>query len=77
MLRPLTKLELDISSAGGCQLPGCDHKNHGGDGRMYLNPNCCRRAGTDVSYAPGSGILRIECSKCGKLMVEIAVAESR
>lgn len=67
---PMTRKQLDDALAGGCTEPGC-----GCDaGVLYLHPACCR-APVEVSYRRGSGVLRIGCSACHKVVGMIAVAE--
>ncbi len=70
-MKPLTRNDLDAGVAGGCQVPDCKHEHH--DGVIFLNGKCHTGAGVDVSYTAGTGLLRIECRECGRLIAEVAV----
>ena len=59
-------------AAGGCETPGCKHEDHG---NLYLHGRCHIRARTEVSYAIGTGVIRVACAECHKLIAEIKVAE--
>ena len=68
MPTPLTKEVLDRMV---CQVPGCAHDTH--DGRLFLHGRCHISKGVDVCYTVGSGVLRIACVQCKKLVAEVAV----
>lgn len=53
----------------GCGTPDCGHDHT----ILYLNARCHPKAGTFASYDKSTGSLLIECAKCEKPIVEIAV----
>lgn len=69
---PLTKIQLDLMIAGGCDTPGCKHEDHG---TLFLHPRCHPNTKMEISYTVGSGVLVIACLKCHKLIAEIKVSE--
>ncbi len=69
----LSKLELDLFAANGCQVPGCAHKDHD---QMFIVQRCHPGAKRDVIYTQGSGVLVVACQQCGSDIVRIKVAES-
>ena len=68
----LTKLQLDLMAAHGCQTPGCKHEGHG---TIFLHQRCHMLAPLEVSYTGGSGVLRVACSQCHAVVGEVKVAE--
>lgn len=68
-----TKAILDDVAAFGCQMPGCDHKNH--DNTFFLHARCHPAADAEVSYTAGSGVLKVACRVCSKVIAEVKVAE--
>jgi hypothetical protein len=69
---PLTKIQLDLMAAHGCETPGCNHEGHD---TVFLHGRCHPRARAEASYECGSGVLRVACADCHKLIAEIKVAE--
>jgi hypothetical protein len=69
----LNRTDLERAAISGCEVPLCDHQNH--DGTIYLHGICHLGAHRDVSYTRGSGVVRIACAICKKLIAEIKVAE--
>lgn len=69
----ITRKELDRMAAGGCQSPDCDHKEHGDT--FFLHGRCHVGGQIEVSYRAGSGVLRVGCRECGKVIALVAVAE--
>lgn len=68
----LTKIELDLYAANGCQNPGCTHEDHG---RIYLNSRCHPGSHQEVRYDRGSGFLSIACGECQKEICRVKVAD--
>ena len=68
----LTKLQLDLMAAHGCQTPGCKHEGHD---TVFLHGRCHLHAHVEVRYKRGSGILNVACLECHKLICRIRVAE--
>jgi hypothetical protein len=54
-------------------MPGCDHKKHE---TLFFHSRCHTQRGVEISYAKGSGVLKISCAYCHQEVVSIAVAES-
>lgn len=69
----VTKVQLEMAAAHGCQMPGCDHENH--EQTLFLHGRCHPKARVDCSYTRGTGALRVECSECHQLIVLVAVAD--
>lgn len=55
-----------------CQAPGCSHERRPGEAVIFL-ARCHPRGRIGVSYALGSGMIRLGCMECQKLICEIAV----
>lgn len=72
-VKPLTQIELDIGLAGGCERPGCDHKDH--SNLIYLHTRCHPKAPPWAKYEHG-GTIMLECSLCRRPLVRIAVAKA-
>jgi hypothetical protein len=70
-MRVVTRNELN---ALGCNMPGCDHKDHN---VMFLHPNCHAYAGTWASYDKTTDTLTIRCRACERAFVEILVGDDR
>lgn len=70
---PITKPILGMTAAHGCQMPGCDHKHH--DSTFFFHARCHIRGQVEVSYTAGSGILKVKCRECGKVVADVKVAE--
>lgn len=66
----LSKVDLDLLTAKGCQVPGCDC---GRKGELYLHQKCCPGGGLEVSYQHGSGELIVSCMKCRSRVAAIMV----
>ena len=64
----LSRKQLD---ATGCGEPNCGHDHS----ELYLHSICHPSAGTRVSYAKPTGMLTIECRRCGKLVAHVKVAD--
>jgi len=64
------KLELDLMAAHGCQMPGCKQEGHD---IVFLHGRCHLHAPLEVSYKRGSGVLRVACVECHKVIAEIKV----
>lgn len=62
---------LDRWVAGGCQNPDC--KNHTADDPLFVHARCHPRAGVDVSYQYGSGVLKVACRECHKNVMQVSV----
>jgi len=56
---------------GGCQSPGCTHKDHG---TLFLHGRCHLKADVEVSYTKDSGEILVACAVCQKEIARIAVA---
>ena len=63
--------DLDRLAAQGCAVPNCKHEH---DGTVYIHGRCHINARMEVSYSTGTGLLRITCSECEQLVMEVAVA---
>ncbi len=68
---PLTKIQLDLIAAHGCESPGCNHEGHD---TIFMHARCHVRGGVEVSYQRGTGVLQVACAKCHKIIGEIKVA---
>jgi len=66
----LTHEALQETLKMGCGNPFCTHDHS----KMVMKPRCHPRSPTFAVMTKGSDVLRIECAKCGKLIVEILVA---
>jgi hypothetical protein len=64
----VTQQQLDES---GCSTPGCTHDHS----VLYFHPNCHPRASLEVRYEKPLGELVIECCKCEKEVLRVAVAK--
>lgn len=69
----LTRAKLDEMTAHGCSLPDCRHDDHG---VLFLHGRCHMQGRIEVSYRNGSGVLRVGCKECGKLIANIRVADA-
>lgn len=74
MSTPLTRIELDIATALGCQHPDC--KDPFCDNLLYLKGRCHPAAGTWATYKNGTGVIRITCKVCEREVTAFQVAES-
>jgi hypothetical protein len=54
-----------------CQIPGCDHTGHDG---LFLHSACHPDIPTWAEYQVKTGMLRVTCADCQRLIAEIAVA---
>lgn len=70
----LTKDALDEIANHGCGNPDCSHEHD--DGIFFLHGRCHLDGRIEVSYRAGSGVLRVGCVECGKVIAQVAVAES-
>jgi hypothetical protein len=73
MAEPLNRRRLDGRAAGGCEVPGCDHRGHSGP--LFLHAACHPAAGSRCSYTPETGVLEIRCHKCTRLVCRVLVAD--
>jgi len=64
--------EIEKMLERGCQVPGC--ACGGGTDRLFLESRCHPKAGVDVCYTKGTGVLTISCHQCQRLVVEVNVA---
>ena len=62
--------QLDEMAARGCQMPGCDHKNH--DPVIFLHAKCHLNESCDCAYV-GPKEVKIVCFKCGNMVCTVAV----
>lgn len=69
MSEPLSRAELDRMK---CDTPGCNATEHD-HGPMSLLSRCHPEGGVAAFYA--RGVLSIACHSCGKLIVELFIAE--
>lgn len=74
MSAPLTKIELDITTAAGCQHPDCRDPHCGNE--MFVHGRCHPGAAVEVRYVKGSGVLNVRCRKCSMPIINVKVAES-
>lgn len=73
---PIGKIELDITTAGGCNDPDCKDplcKKQGDE--MFFHQNCHRMASLHASSVPGSRVANFFCSACHKLVVAVNIME--
>lgn len=49
------------------------NKHH--DNTFFLHARCHIRGRVEVSYTAGSGILKVACRECGKVIADVKVAE--
>jgi hypothetical protein len=67
-----TREVLDALVARGCGVADCDHAHHAEP--LFLHARCHLDGRIEVSYRHGSGVLRIGCRECGKVIAQVAVA---
>jgi hypothetical protein len=67
-MKVVTKKDLDAS---GCGVPDCGHDHS----VLYLHPRCHLRAGTRVRYEKATGLLVVECVRCGREVTRIALGD--
>lgn len=68
----LTKLDLDMMAAKGCQEPSC---KGGHEEIIFIHGRCHLDAPLEVSYKRGDGFLVVACLKCHKPITRVKVAE--
>lgn len=66
--KPLTKKELNDMKCSSCDVPGCESP-------LIFRPRCHFNSKPDIYYYDGQVI--VLCSKCGNLVVNIAVKEDK
>lgn len=71
----LRRRDLDDLAASGCQVPGCNHQNHGVLDEIYLHGRCHVSAGTEVLYKTADKIIEVRCKKCKAFVAAVDVAE--
>lgn len=67
----LSREELDRATFHGCSAKDCEHDA----ATIYLQADCHPSGKIEVSYRHGSGVLRIGCKECGRLITKVKVAE--
>ncbi len=67
-MKPLTKEKLDKIASQPC--PGCG-KHHD---QFWAVSACHSDIKSNVKYVKGSGVLRVGCVACNKMVIEVAVA---
>ena len=70
-ITPLTRPELEIMVATGCQNPGCHHQMH--DRGLGWQARCHPSAGLEAHYC--DGVLALSCLRCHRPISFIAVSE--
>ncbi len=60
MPAPMTRELLDQMAAGGCAEPGCGQAEHP-HGPLFIHGRCHVGGRLDVSYAAGSGVVKVGC----------------
>jgi hypothetical protein len=68
----MTKTQLDLMVASGCQGEGCTHDTH--EEGVWLHGRCHPSAGVSVHYL--NGVLTVSCFRCHKAIAAIAVADA-
>ncbi len=63
--------DLEKAILRGCQVPGCDHKEHD---TLFVKQKCHPEGWCEISYSKGSGILLVACSVCHRPITRIAIA---
>lgn len=58
-----------------CQVPGCNHENHGRE--LYLHSRCHTGAKQLATLNQKLSILKIACAACGGYIAEIAVEQNK
>lgn len=71
-MSPLTRIDLDIAAANGCQDPQCTNANCD---TLFMGQKCHPGAGLDASYKRGSGVLVISCVACDRRITWVKVAD--
>lgn len=66
---PLTKEDLEVLAARGCDIPGCDCRNE----EIFVHPRC-HNDGLYVSYNPKSGLVHLTCRRCEAPVLNIVPA---
>jgi hypothetical protein len=61
----------DVANEFRCPCPECK----GQIAYLAVKPNCCGpKAGLDVAYKAGTGILEIRCKQCGRAIMGVRVS---
>lgn len=68
-MKPLTRAGLN---AIRCNIPGCDHKNHGEQKQLWMYCGTCGCMA--VSYDPSRGVITVSCGSCHADVNEVLVA---
>jgi hypothetical protein len=71
--KPLSKTDLEVMTARGCQMPGCKDSHCGKE--MFFHSHCHPSAGTWVNWSNERHTLQVLCRACRAPMCEILVAE--
>lgn len=67
---PLNKRNLDRLTTGRSTKPGCTSDGHG---TLFMHSPCHPKGRIEASYDMPSGVLRIGCKECGRVIAEVAV----
>ena len=70
-MKPLALPEFEDMAEHGCQMPGCAHQH---PRVIYLNQRCHPKAGLEVLYEKGTGILQVRCKECAEPVADAALA---
>ena len=57
----------------GCTEPGCDHDK---TDVLIIHSSCHKDSPVDVVLSKGTGVARLICRKCGKKVIDIAIART-
>jgi len=63
--------DLQEALSAGCDMPGCDHKNHD---TLFLHAMCHPGEKIEASLKRGETHLLVACGKCHEPIVAIALA---
>jgi len=70
-MKPFAVPQMEQMIEQGCSVPGCTDKHHD---EIFLHQRCHPRAGLDVRYGKGSGVVNIICRECKRPVLDISVA---
>lgn len=71
-MNSLTRIDLDLMAAHGCETPGCSHETHS---RIYFHGRCHPDEPTWAFYDASTGEVTVECAVCRKAIATIVVKE--
>lgn len=72
-MRPLTRIDADITFSQGCANPQCKDPFCGDE--LYINQICHPHAPTQTKYSKKDGVLTVECAECDKPIAAFKIAE--